>query len=499
MKNIKNIILLIGVAFFSSSCEKILEPEPQGQISLDALFSTEENAITAINGVYQPLIPIYQNLLAVTVLASDDSWTWRNEPESDIFILEQSYTETRNIWQNCYNGATRANTVLDGIANVPSWSNDDMPLLIEGQAKFMRALYYFNLVRLYGGVPLITEFVGSVEEATLPRASVTQIYDQIKADLDDAINLLPTSYSGGSGMEAGRPTRYTANILLAYVYLETEEWDTAANEAENVIGNGVLLDYADNFNGTNENGTGTLFEIQYTGPGLGTSAPHNNSFAPPAFNGLALNLPTDDSLNGTGGGPSSGNGIVQAYETGDLRRDVSIATYGLANFIDPSQPDGSLYYVNKYFNQEAVINESPWNVPVYRYADALLVAAEALNEQNYVADGAAFNYLNEIRTKAGLSVLTSVDLTDQASFRAAVRQERRIEFAFEGSKRFHDLNRWGILESTIQIQLDFLGLSFPSNKTSAHPITGKPYFLAPIPDVEFVNNPNLGDQNPGYN
>ncbi|MEO9510971.1 MAG: RagB/SusD family nutrient uptake outer membrane protein [Flavobacteriaceae bacterium] len=498
MKNIKQILFFIGLAFFSTSCEKILEPEPQGEISLDALFSSEENAITAINGVYNPLPPIYGNLLTTAVLASDDCWTWRNSPEPDIYIVEQSYGVSIDLWTLYYNGATRANTVLDGITDVPSWSSDEMPLLIEGQAKFMRAFYYFNLVRFYGGVPLLTKSIESVEDAKLPRASVVEIYDQIKADLNDAINLLPASYAGGNGMEMGRPTQYAAQILLAYVYLEIEEWAAAANAAEAIIGNGTLLDYADYFNGTNENGAGTLFEVQYTGPGLGTSAPQNASFAPPEFNGSALNLPTNDDLNGTGGGPSSGNGIVQAYEDGDLRRDVSLAAYDIPNFIDPSQPDGTLFYVNKYFNPDVVINENDWNVPIYRYADALLVAAEALNEQSYVPDGSAFTYLNEIRTKAGLDALTSADLTGQASFRAAVRQERRLEFAFE-YKRFFDLNRWGILESTISVQLEFLGLTFPSSKTSAHPITGKDYYLYPIPDVEFLNNPNLGEQNPGYN
>ena len=202
--------------------------------------------------------------------------------------------------------------------------------------------------------------------------------------------------------------------------------------------------------------------------------------------------------------PSSG-GFIQAFEAGDNRRDVTLGnTFDgtvLSNFIDQTAPDGSLLYVTKFYNEASALSRqgSPWNFPVYRYADALLVAAEALNEQGYAAGGAAFDYLNQIRTHAGLPALTAADLPDQASFRTALAQERRVEFAFE-FKRYFDLNRWGSLGQVIGNQLNlFGGLTFPSSRAPSHPITGKPYYLYPVPDIEFSNNANLGDQNPGYN
>lgn len=497
MKNLKNILLVVLLLALTTRCGDILEPQPQGQVGLDVLFSTEENAITAVNGLYNPLPSLYGSpLLRLVNMASDDGWTWRNELETDIYIVEQSFNHSRTAWSNFYTMLTRANTVLEGIPNV-SWSSDEMKNVSEGQAKFIRAFAYFNLVRLFGGVPLITNTVKTPSDAALPRAAVTEVYALIKSDLTDAIASLPTTYSGGNGLEPGRATKYAAQILMAYVHLELEEWSEASAVAGSLIGEGTLLPFADNFNGSNENGTGSFFEIQYAGPGAGASSSQNSWYLPPAFTGGAASLPTDDNLNGTGGGPSSGGGLVQAFEPGDNRRDVTISTYGVANFIDPTQPDGSLYYVNKYYNASVLPGESDWNVPLYRYADALLVAAEALNEQGYVADGAAFDHLNAIRTHAGLDALTSTDLPDQDAFRTAVRKERRIEFAFE-YKRYFDLNRWGILEPTIQPQLTYLGLSFPSSKVSAHPITGRNYYLYPIPDVEFLNNAELGDQNPGY-
>lgn len=170
----------------------------------------------------------------------------------------------------------------------------------------------------------------------------------------------------------------------------------------------------------------------------------------------------------------------------------------MPNFIDASRPKGSLFYVNKYYNTSDPIGLSSWNFPLIRYAEVLLVRAEALNETGYLPDGEAFDLLNQIRAQAGLPGLNSDDLPDQNAFRQALRNERRIELGFE-NKRYFDLNRWGILESAIQPQLDFLGLEFPSSNTIAHPITGKNYYLYPIPSTEFINNAKLGEQNPGYN
>ena len=208
-------------------------------------------------------------------------------------------------------------------------------------------------------------------------------------------------------------------------------------------------------------------------------------------------MPTDENLQGKGGSLSSGNGFMQLFEANDLRKSTLVQNYGLTNFIDPSKPKGSLYFVNKYYNTVDPRGLSTWNYPVIRYAEILLSRAEALNETKYVADGEAFDILNKIRVNAGLTKLTSATLTNQAAFRQALRKERRIELAFE-AKRYFDLNRWGVLESAIQIQMDFLGLKFPNSKMIDHPITKKKYYLNPIPSIEFVNNANLGSQNPGY-
>jgi len=498
-KYINGIILAAAVALVASGCKKILSPDIKGQIALEQLVQTEAGMITVTNSMYSPLISLYNGpMQRLSDLASDDGWTWRNELEPDLFIVTPSFLHSNTIWTNLYKGLSSVNIVLARTDAVPDFSSEAVKNAIKGQAYFMRAFYYFNLVRLFGGVPLITTEVQSREDAELPRASISDIYTKIKSDLDSAVLLLPANYTGGSGMEQGRPTSYAAHALKSIVCLELNEWDASVQATSGVIGHGGLLDqYADNFNGKAENGKGSLFEVQYAGSNPATSGTISNFYAPTSYRGSALLLPTDDDLNGGGGGPSSGNSFVQALEAGDLRKDAILATYGLANFIDATKPAGSLYYVNKFYNAAEPVGRSSWNFPLIRYAEVLLVRAEALNEKQFVADGEAFDLLNEIRTKAGLNALNSTDLPDQSTFRSAIMQERRIELSFE-CKRFFDLNRWGLLQTNIQPQLDYLGLNFPSARAISHPVTGKPYFLYPIPGTEFINNAKLGEQNPGY-
>lgn len=492
------IFLLGGVLF--PGCKKILSPVPQGQIPLEQLFTTQAGATSVLNGVYAPLQALYQGpMQRLTDLASDDGWAWRNELEPDIYVVEQGFSHSQTVWIQHYRGVTRADKLLANMQHVTDFPNDAVRNAMEGQAKFLRAFYYFNLVRLFGGVPLILNEIKDRKDSELPRAEIGEVYDQIKTDLQEAAELLPETYTGGTGQETGRPTRYAARALLAIVHLELEEWGDAAREAAEVTGKGAVADnYAANFNGSAENGAGILFEVQFGGVAAETTTGLSTFFAPRETpNGGAIILATDNELNGKGGGPSSGNGFVQAIEAGDQRKPVILEGYGLPNFIDASRPAGSLQYVNKYYNSKDPAGMSTWNFPLIRYAEVLLTRAEALNEEGFLPDGDAFNLLNTSRVKAGLAPLTAAAISNQAAFRAAVQQERRVELSFE-CKRYFDLNRRGVLKAVIQPQLDYLQLQFPDQKTITHPVTGKNYFLYPLPATEFINNANLGSQNPGY-
>jgi hypothetical protein len=500
MSNKIFITIFVTFLFFLSGCTGFLELEMKGSTELKQLISTEQGMLTAVNGIYQPLQPLYKGpMQRITDLASDDGWTWRNELEPDLFIVEQGFTFTATIWQQHYLGIGRANVVLDYIDDVTDYTSDKSKSYFSGQAKFMRAFYYFNLVRLFGGVPVLEHQVNTLDEAQVKRSSIAEVYALIENDLADAEQLLPDKYIG-VGSEAGRPTTYSASALKVLVHLEKEEWEKVIEAADKVIEKGVLIDYAKNFNGTAENGSQSFFEIQYGGVTGSTTTSLSTFYAPSATpSGSALILPTDDRLNGTGGGPSSGGGFVQVFDgrPEDKRKNVILNTYGLPNQIDASQPDGSLYYVNKYYNTVDPVGQSTWNFPLVRYAEILLAKAEALNERAYIPNGEAFTLLNQLRENAGLVPLSSEEAPTRESFRNYIRAERRIELSFE-CKRYFDLNRWGIMQNVIQPQLDYLNLKFPDNKMIQHPVTGKDYFLYPLPATEFINNARLGEQNPGY-
>ncbi len=501
IKNIISISFLIVILL--AGCKKILSPKLQGQIALSDLVQDQSGIITILNGVYAPLIDLYNGPMErLTDLASDDGWTWRNELEPDLFIVTQTFAYSTEVWADCYKGIDNANAVLANVDGVKDFSSTAIKNSVKGQAFFMRAFYNFNLVRLFGGVPLIVKQIDQRSDAELPRATMQDTYMQIESDLDSAVALLPTSYNNSPNMEAGRPTTYSARALQALVYLETNDWNNVVTSADVVINStkfGLLTNYADNFDGESENGPQSLFEVQYSGTSPSTSSNMSVFYAPPDFLGSALILPTDDSLYGGGGGPSSGGqSFVQAIENGDLRKNVIIATYDLPNFIQASRAPGTLFFVNKYANASEPVGRSSWNYPLIRYAEILLAKSEALNENGYTPDGDAFNLLNQVRAKAGLAPYTSIDLPNQDAFRLALQQERRIELSFE-CKRFFDLNRWGILGSSVQPQLNYLTITYPANREITNPFSNKKYFLYPIPGTEFVNNARLGEQNPGYN
>lgn len=499
---------MIGILFLMivllNSCRKILSPTLQGQITANNLVTNQAGIMTLVNGLYSPLVGMYNGTLSrLTDMASNDGWSPRVETDPDYFAVAPGFNITTNFWSGSYSGIVNANVVLANVNAITDFSSATIQNSVKGQAYFLRAFYYFNLVRLFGGVPLIIKPVSSLDDARQPRATIQEVYMQIKADLDSAVALLPASYAGGANQEVGRATSYSATALKTLVYLETNEWASAASAANTIITSNkfsLQTDYANNFNGTAENGPQSLFEVQYSAVS-GTYGNLYQFFAPsiPPYSGSFTVAPTDDSLAiaGVGGANRGGQSFVQAFEPGDLRKSIIIAAYNIPNVLQTRRAPGTLYYVNKYLNLTNAAGQSPWNVPVIRYAEILLAAAEALNEVGYVADGPAFTMLNAVRQKAGLPNLTSATVSTQAAFRTALQHERRIELAFE-CKSFFDLNRWGALAAAVQPQLSNVPTNFPVAKQITNPFTTKPYYVYPVPAYELANNAKIGAQNPGY-
>ena len=504
---------LLVVAVSVAGCDSLLEPEPLGVIVLENQIATPQGAESYVNGFYEQLHGIYASFQApmINVLeaTTDDGWPRAQYlggyKERD---LDGSEGELNSLWAAQLTTISRINLYFDLEGNIDWTGEGALRDQLLGEAHFFRAFYYFNLVRVFGEVPIYTEPARAVTDAQRPRDPVDQVYAQIKSDLSAAVGLLPDTQSGD---DAGRVTAHAARAVLGKVHLTLEEWQDVLTVTGGITGKSLLPDYIDNFYGLagstrNENGSESILEVQLTELGEGPKSQVRISYSPQTSQGQGLGqiLPTsihyaDNPLVAGARGP---NGFEEAFEEGDARRAVLLNTYDLRNpttdnyFLPDGEDENGLDtpdvepHVYKWWS-DAPGDETRWNVPLYRWAEVLLMRAEALNELGQ--DGAALALVDEVRTRARLPALASDGAPDDnASVRAAIRQERRIELAFE-YKRLFDLNRWGILTDRLALQ----GIQIDPAKVTPHPITGKPEVLFPVPSNELDDNPNA-TQNAGY-
>jgi len=499
LKYIIRIIFVLITITSLSSCEDLLEPEPIGVAVIDNVYIDNAGAITGINSAYSPLNSLYNtSLMRLVELGSDDVYTWRTETTYKALTTNFADGVVSSVWSNSYEGINNCNTVLKRVSNMEFLDDPELQNIILGQAYYLRALYYFHLVRLYGDLPILLDETQSVADATKPRSSIEDVYAQIIGDLQNAVIQLPEVYSGGNGREVGRATKGAANALLASAYLTIEDWSKAVSAANLVISSGqyeLWEDFANNFYGLNENGKESIFEVQYGQ--LGSPSSNLNTFyghgSQVLGNAFYAHIPTSDNLDtGFIGAAGGGIGIVEEFESGDTRFDVSISYYGLTeSVVLGSGPPDPL--VNKFFMGTSVpANASPANFPLMRYAEVLLIKAEALNEIGPNSTEAINIVNDQIRDRAGLEDLPLSITSDQSKFREAVWKERRVEMAFE-AKRLFDLNRTGRLAERMALQ----GITVSEAKITPHPITGKDQYLYALPFSEISTNP-LMTQNPGY-
>jgi len=482
----KTYIIIIGLAclLFLSCSEDFLDLAPISSTNVKDFYKTGEDIEIAVNGAYAALqlSGSYGNdLAAIPEMRSDNatiSWIIGGGGTEDIieFRIKTTNSTINNIWQHAYEGILRCNVVLDRIG--PIELEQTLKNRYMAEVKFLRALTYFNLVRLYGDVPLILKEVKSVEEGyEYGREPVASVYEQIILDLIDAEQYLPLSYSTE---DVGRATKGAAKTLLGKVYLTQKNFTAAKDKLKEVIDLGIyelLPDYADLWNLSNENSIESIFEVQFKKGGYGVGSAYANNF-PPKFSApytvsvgsaAGLNCPTQD--------------MEDAYETNDLRKDISMAS-GYINGAGEFVPDK---WVLKFMDEPFEHGDSDNNWPVTRYADVLLMYAEVLNEIGYVADGEAFDLLNQIRNRAGLEPKTSnnanpdLRITNQEEFRQAMEHERRVELAFE-NHRLYDLVRTGRF---VEVMSKFYNVQEYQT-------------LFPIPQRQIDINPKKIFQNPGY-
>ena len=393
----------------------------------------------------------------------------------------------RQVWIKHYVAVNRSNFAIENISNMGNDQiKDDARKRLIGEAKFLRALAYFNLVRVYGGVPLVLKQTTSLDGLEVPRNTVDECYEQIISDLQEAKSVLPTIDQLPEGY-LGRATKGSASAMLAKVYLTREDYQNVVKETSEVMQMGYKLwdNYADNFDVEKENGQESIFEIQFKRNTPGVSGSNYNGYYRPPF----VNI---NGWVGYGDDPVTRN-HYECYEEGDLRRDINVRLYTKEEYPNMSSNYEFPCYVNKFQDPSPLAVRSQGgenNYPILRYSDVYLMRAEALNAIN-TSDAEAYECLNVIRRRAfGLNMneASAIDIKPGLSkedFLDVILLERRKEFAFEGQRRF-DLVRTHKLKEAMMAQNPTIGA-----------VVEEKHYLLPIPVTELDAN-KLLEQTPGW-
>lgn len=486
----KYVNVLFAIIIFSS-CQKYLDKAPLDSVNTENFWKTSEDAVAAINGAYQPLQwpKLYNLRLWTTDIWAGNSVVGAGGGTDGIetqdianFVTSTDNAAALDIWRGPAPGILRTNLVLE---NVPNMNIDSiLKNRILGEARFLRAHYYFILVRLFGDVPLLTKPQYAGDDLRPSRTSKKEVYDKIIEDFTEAIRLLPTRQTY-SGSDIGRASKGAAMGMLAKVYLTLGNYQRTADLCQQLSTMGYALNanYADNFNPQRENSIESLFEVQYSGKtNYSFWSNENQASWVSTFTG-----PRNSNFVGGGyGWNQPTKAFVDNYEAGDRRKDQTILYPGGPQFDGrdyQSSFSSTGFSLRKFLVAKSIspdFDTNPANFPVLRYADVLLMWAEALNELGQTA--MAETQLNLVRQRAGLTNVTGLG---KDALRAKILNERRMELAFEGHWWF-DMIR----VNNGQYAIDYLHSIGKTNATTKH-------LLLPIPRKEIEANPNL-TQNPGY-
>ncbi|MCF0050769.1 RagB/SusD family nutrient uptake outer membrane protein [Dyadobacter sp. LJ53] len=445
------------LTFALAGCrEEFLTVIPETALSYGIFFKTESDFQQAVNAAYVPFRQMFnERAWVLEEMHSDNTYYARNtlygavDPTENVadFAVPTAGGVTANDnvlvqYRLNYQIIARANQILaliDGVDFAEASKNN-----LKGQALFLRAFAYFDLVRLFGKVPLHLVPVVGREDAASPLAATEEIYAQIEKDAKEAGALLPNK----AKQEAGRATSGAAKTVLANLYITQKKWALAEPILKDVITNdgySLMPEYANAFSTTtaNKNNAESVFEIQYMEGSAGYNGNQIYRFIPSPISATEI-APITGTSNPQATSQESNNiptpDLIAAYEAGDKRKDASIGYVTLSG----SLAENKVYpYIKKYAKTHSLHNNTGQNWPVYRYAEVLLFMAETLNEQGKPAEAAT--YLNQIRTRAGL---TATKATSQATMREAIFKERRVELAFE-NKRWFDLTRTGRVKEII--------------------------------------------------
>jgi len=494
-------IILLGLCLVS--CSDFLEEEVYTSINPDEYYKNENQVKAAINAAYSrfqdPNYYDHQIFLIADMSTDMLDTRWRNNVYNN-YSTDKGHNEYRPFWE----AAWKTNNAINGvIERSPAANmNADLKARIIGEAKFLRALNYFNLVRIYGRVPLILDFITDLNDDIYPASATYEvIYNQIITDLKDAEEVLPWSYDAA---DTGRATKGAAKSLLGKVYLtlagyhldatssslvkgDPSYYQLAVDKLNEVINEKVydLFDsYGDNFRNETENGVEHIFSIQYKqgalGPGGwgGEGSTKQTRWAPKA----GITHTAYETFR-------ADRSFYASFDAADKRKEVIyLDQYVDANNVEQSYPETLQYpYVKKYIRDIHEGDDTNYstasgmdgeeNTEVIRYADVLLMHSEALAEVAEQVTEEALMSINKVRERAGLDKYEVADFASLETFRTSIINEREWELCYEGHGWF-DYTRMGILEERVA-------------KASLK------FYYWPIPNIEITKNSNLL-QSPGW-
>jgi len=460
MKRLFSFLLLaIGL----SSCgKKFLELAPQSLANQDNFYKTAADFNTAIIGAYGNLVYLPTGIhLPMSGYRSDELYLsaptagTQDQYDIDRFQVTSANGIITNAWSNYYQDIANCNQIISRITD--AHLSDSLTKTYMAEGRFLRALYYFDLVRYWGPVPLVLEPVTPAQSLKIGRTDTTQIYAAIEGDLQYAAQNLPPVQPG---VNLGRATSGAAATLLANVYLAQKKFAQAATTLQPLIDGPYQLLATINsvFSVSNKMNAEIIFAVRF------------NKTVPSQGHDLWF------SVSDTSTTPLSAS-LTSSYPANDKRRALLYYT-----------KVGNNYIVNKFLDTlNTTTNKVGNDYILYRYSDVLLMMAEATNEAGYDASGTglAWTCLNRVHQRAGLPLLTTTDLPDQNSFRLAVRQERRWELALEGHRWF-DLLRTGQVISQLAAGegkvVEVYELVYP----------------VPQAEIEKMGNTGIFSQNKGY-
>ena len=491
MKNKIIAVFGAGALLVAAGCKKsFLDVPPQGQQPAEQFWTSEEDATKAVNSIYANLrgwTEVAFAPIAIESLGSDDTETGSDPSDGSVpfmntynnFTVTSTQGQLSDFWNGRYQTINLCNQVID---NIPAITMDaTLKARYIAEAKFIRAYEYFRLVRAFGDVPLRLHVPKDPTEYNLPRTPKAEVWAAIEQDLTDAAGALPVSYTGA---DVGRATKGAALALHAKVAMYQNKWADVKTYTDQVIGLGIYSlfpNYEQLFRIPNEFSSESVFEINAKHVPGNCDASNSQYSQVQGVRGVArggwgFNVPTTD--------------LANAYEPGDPRKDATIIFRG------ETTPEGDAIPAsgaNPMFNQKSYVpftdpnnqdcNEgADQNIRVIRYAEVLLMNAEANNELGNT--GPALDALEQVRARARAGnnlILPKVTTTDKNALREAIWHERRVELAMEFD-RYFDVIRQGRAAAV------FGPLGWKPNKNE----------VWPIPQSEIDLSAGILTQNPGY-